>query len=81
MSIGSYHDILKRALEELNREERQRLIEELSNGTQRTDEPIAGGRSLYDALEERGMIGFMRDAPPDFSTNPKYMEGFGQDAE
>jgi hypothetical protein len=36
-------------------------------------------RSFYDALNEAGMIGMVKDAPPDLSTNPKYMEGFGRD--
>jgi len=38
-------------------------------------------RSLYDALNERGLIGSITDAPADLSTNPKYMEGFGADAQ
>ncbi len=37
-------------------------------------------RSLYDALNERGLIGSITDAPADLSTNPKHMEGFGSDA-
>ena len=36
-------------------------------------------RSFYQALKEAGMIGMIKDAPPDLSTNPKYMEGFGRD--
>lgn len=38
-------------------------------------------RSLYDALNERGLIGFMKDGPGDLSTNPKHMEGFGSNGE
>jgi len=38
-------------------------------------------RSLYDALNERGLIGSITDAPADLSTNPKHMEGFGTDAQ
>ena len=34
-------------------------------------------RSLYDALNARGMIGTF-DGPGDLSTNPKHMEGFGE---
>jgi len=33
-------------------------------------------RSLFDALNERGIIGAF-DGPTDLSTNPKHMEGFG----
>ncbi len=36
-------------------------------------------RTLYEALNDAGMIGMIKDAPPDLSTNPKYMEGFGCD--
>ena len=41
-------------------------------------EAMGGGkRSLFDALNERGMIGAF-DGPGDLSTNPKHMEGFGE---
>lgn len=42
-----------------------------NRSTQKTD------RSLYDALNERGMIGTL-DGPGDLSTNPQHMEGFGE---
>jgi hypothetical protein len=35
-------------------------------------------RTLYDALLERGLIGFVKDGPPDLSTNPNHIEGFGE---
>ena len=35
------------------------------------------GESLFDALNEAGLIGCVIDAPEDLSTNPKYLEGFG----
>ncbi len=35
--------------------------------------------SLFDALSRDGLIGCIKDAPPDLSTNPKYMEAFGRD--
>ena len=81
MSTGSYNDILKRAREELSREERLLLIEELTKSSQSTNSTRDAGRSLFDALNDRGLIGFMHDGPSDLSTNPKYMEGFGQHAE
>jgi hypothetical protein len=34
-------------------------------------------RTLFDALNERGMIGSF-DGPGDLSSNPKHMEGFGE---
>jgi hypothetical protein len=81
MSTGSYNDILKRAREELSGEERQRLIEDLVKSAPSANGTHAGGRSLFDALNDRGLIGFMQDGPTDLSTNPQHMEGFGQHAE
>jgi hypothetical protein len=37
----------------------------------------ASGRTLYEALHERGLIGAY-DGPVDLSTNPEHMEGFGE---
>jgi hypothetical protein len=34
--------------------------------------------SAYDAFERAGLIGCIKDGPSDLSTNPKYMEGFGE---
>jgi predicted DNA-binding antitoxin AbrB/MazE fold protein len=38
------------------------------------------GSTLYESLDKAGLIGCVKDAPPDLSTNPKYMEGFGKSA-
>ncbi|MEX0713644.1 MAG: hypothetical protein WD278_14990 [Pirellulales bacterium] len=34
--------------------------------------------SVYQAMVRLGLLGSVKDAPPDLSTNPKYMEGFGE---
>jgi hypothetical protein len=34
--------------------------------------------SAYDAFRRAGLIGCIKDGPSDLSTNPKYMEGFGE---
>lgn len=34
--------------------------------------------SAYDAFKRAGLIGCIKDGPSDLSTNPKYMEGFGE---
>ena len=34
--------------------------------------------SLYHSLERHGLIGCIKGGPPDLSTNPKFMEGFGE---
>jgi hypothetical protein len=39
-----------------------------------------GNESFYDAAFHRGLIGCVSGGPPDLSTNPKYMEGFGDRA-
>jgi predicted transcriptional regulator len=36
-------------------------------------------KSAYDVFFEAGLIGDATGLPADFSTNPKYMEGFGRD--
>jgi hypothetical protein len=41
-------------------------------------EPHNPGPTLYESLERAGLIGCVKDAPADLSTNPKYMEGFGK---
>jgi hypothetical protein len=81
MSIGSFDDILKRARQELSGEERLRLIEALSKTSQSSNGGQGIARSLFDALNDRGLVGFMHDGPSDLSTNPVHMEGFGQHAE
>lgn len=37
------------------------------------------GPSCYDVAKKAGLIGCIKGGPPDLSTNPKYMEGFGRD--
>lgn len=62
---------------QLSPDERRQLVRELSK-----PEPPAAGetpRTLYDALKDRGLVGFMTDGPGDLSTNPIHMEGFGKD--
>jgi hypothetical protein len=39
--------------------------------------PGNGGESFYDAAMRLGLIGCVRGGPPDLSTNPEYLEGFG----
>jgi hypothetical protein len=39
--------------------------------------PQASGESFYEAATRLGLIGCVRGGPPDLSTNPMHMEGFG----
>ena len=57
------------------------LLEELLAKIPSSRGNEAEGRTLFDALNERGLIGFMKDGPGDLSTNPKHMEGFGSDGQ
>jgi predicted DNA-binding antitoxin AbrB/MazE fold protein len=36
------------------------------------------GPTLFEFLNKAGLIGCIKDAPSDLSTNPQYMEGFGK---
>lgn len=44
-----------------------------------SSEEIAQPRTAYEAFADVGAIGCF-EGPPDLSTNPKYMEGFGINA-
>ena len=76
MSTEPFDDILNRA-KGLSPDERRRLIEELSKSVG-TNGDSGDGPTLFDALNDRGIIGSIADAPPDLSTNPDHMQGFGQ---
>lgn len=39
-----------------------------------------GKKSAYDLLNEAGLIGCIGGGPADVSSNPQYMEGFGERA-
>jgi len=36
-----------------------------------------GDESFYDAATRLGLVGSVKGCPPDLSSNPDYMEGFG----
>lgn len=66
-----------RSEDELVREAVERLV--LSDeAPPRPLPPPQPGESVFDRLQRAGLIGCIKDAPPDLSTNPKYMEGFGE---
>jgi hypothetical protein len=46
--------------------------------SQRQTADVNGGESFYDAALRLGLIGCVAGGPPDLSTNPKYMDGFGE---
>ena len=73
---------LKRLAESMGRTEEE-IVQEavrrhiLENGPRQVPK-WQPGESLYDALKRADLIGCVKNAPPDLSTNPKYMEGFGE---
>ena len=77
---SKYDEILKR-FEKLSSDDREDLIDKLEQRQTTDTHDNQSGRTLGDAFNERGMVGSIKDAPPDWSNNPKYMEGFGQDGE
>ena len=44
----------------------------------KSTQPFANGRSLRDQLEAAGILGRSCEGPDDLASNPKYMEGFGE---
>jgi len=52
-----------------------KYVRDLVEGKLRRERPV---KSVYDAMMEIGAIGCF-SGEPDLSTNPKYMEGYGQD--
>ena len=75
-----YEDGVLRPLEPVNlrEHERVRLSIEQAAGAQRAPASSAGVPTLHDALAAAGLLGCIEDGPADLSTNPKYMEGFGE---
>lgn len=68
-------------LEPVNLREQERVRVHVE---QATGQPAAPGLvdltglTAYDALVATGLLGCVTGGPPDLSTNPKYMEGFGE---
>ena len=42
------------------------------------EEYLCPSESAYDAFKKAGLIGIVKNGPPDLSTNKKYMDGFGR---
>lgn len=77
MSSEPYDDILKKA-QALPADEQEKLIKELARGA--SSKRNGDGTTLGESMEARGLLGIAR-GPTDLSTNPKYMEGFGEDGD
>ncbi len=79
MATEQYNDVLKRA-QGLTPDEQQKLIAELARAAAENGNG-SRGKTLGECFRERGWVGMAKDGPADLSTNPKYMEGFGEDGQ
>jgi hypothetical protein len=73
-----YEDGVLRPLEPVDLREHERV--RLSIAPAACEQPAAatGPQTLHDALVAAGLLGCIVDGPADLSTNPKYMDGFGE---
>jgi len=79
MATDPLEDIFKR-VDDLNSEQKEQLLQRLQSEAIAQNHDAAG-RTLFDVFNDFDMIGTIVDAPEDWSTNPKYMEGLGRDAQ
>jgi antitoxin component of RelBE/YafQ-DinJ toxin-antitoxin module len=71
-------DRLKRELEAEARERGVRPSDIVRQVLERHVRERAPRLNALQLAEKLGIIGCIKDTPPDLSTNPKYMEGFGE---
>lgn len=81
MSQESIDEILKR-FDELSANERVELLAHLASRPARTNKKAASkkttSKSLLESFQERGLVGSIKGAPADWSTNPDYLSDFGK---
>jgi predicted DNA-binding antitoxin AbrB/MazE fold protein len=73
-----YEDGVLRPLEPVNLREHERVRLSIEQATAEQSALTRGAQTLHDALAAAGLLGCIPDGPADLSTNPKYMEGFGE---
>ena len=69
-----YEQGVLRPLEQLDLPEHKHVKVTISEVTRETAQAVA---SCYDLAQKAGMIGVLKDAPADLSTNPEHFQGFG----
>lgn len=77
MANNPIDDFLKQ-FDRLSGEQREQLLHQLEQRQINDPSKVTSGRSLFQAFQERGLIGSIKDAPADWSTNPIYLDGFGK---
>lgn len=69
-------------LEPIKLEENERVRVRVTAPPTTTESPRKldlSGMSLHDALVVTGLLGAIQGGPPELSTNPSFMEGFGEE--
>lgn len=69
-----YEQGVFRPVEHLDLPEHKRVKLTISDVNRGTNDAVA---NCYELAEKAGLIGALRDAPPDLSTNPVHFQGFG----
>ena len=69
-----YEQGVLRPLEQLDLPEHKRVKVTISDVSRATAEAVT---TCYDLAQKAGMIGALKDAPSDLSTNPEHFQGFG----
>jgi predicted DNA-binding antitoxin AbrB/MazE fold protein len=70
------HGVL-RPLTPLNLKDNEQVQLIVESSGSAGEKSVDSAKTLFDVLDEVGLIGCISDTPPDLSSNPKYMEGFG----
>ena len=69
-----YEQGVLRPLEQLDLPEHKRVKVTISDVTRATPEAVT---NCYDLAQKAAIIGVLKDAPSDLSTNPDHFQGFG----
>lgn len=69
---------LRRSLKSLARRSGTRESDLIRKAVERHLEAEQQSPTAYEYAKKAGLIGIIRDAPKDLSTNPKHFRGFGQ---
>jgi predicted DNA-binding antitoxin AbrB/MazE fold protein len=72
-----YDQGLLKPLEPLDLKDQEVVFLSIDSLSDNGRESCAVGPTLFEMLDEAGLIGCVKGAPADLSTNPKHMEGFG----
>ena len=65
---------LKATAKQINQTEQELITEAITKHLQELNQ----SENCYDLALQLGVIGRAENLPPDLSTNPNYLEGFGQ---